>query len=134
MTQFVVFYTLVSKFVLPFLVTSKPSTHFISGHLITGIAIRNIPLFAHFFQIDSTWSRFITQFAFILILIRCGLNLDSQVLRKSLGVFSALGFLSTTIEALAIVLIALVFQMNIGLAVVFGWVLQGFWGSFNVLS
>jgi NhaP-type Na+/H+ or K+/H+ antiporter len=90
------------------------------GHLITGILIRNISPLTSFFQIDPSWSRVITQFAFILILIRCGLNLDANVLRRSLAILTSLGLVSTTIEGVAILVVAyFLLDIPMGLAIVF---------------
>jgi NhaP-type Na+/H+ or K+/H+ antiporter len=82
--------------------------------------IRNIPLLAHFHQIDQTWARAIFQLSFVLIMIRCGINLDTPRLRKSWGVILSLGLISTSVEAGLIIAVAFLFHMPIGLAILFG--------------
>ncbi|KAI6215978.1 hypothetical protein M3Y94_00448800 [Aphelenchoides besseyi] len=94
------------------------------GMLIAGMLIRNVLAFAEFWRIDMEWDHVLRQSAFILILIRCGLNIDPEVLRKSLGIFTSLGLISTTFEALAIVLAAhFLFYIPVPIAILFGYVL-----------
>ncbi|KAI6233846.1 hypothetical protein M3Y99_00877000 [Aphelenchoides fujianensis] len=94
------------------------------GMLLAGFMIRNVVVFAEFWRIDAGWDHVLRQSAFILILIRCGLNIDPEALRKSLGIFCSLGLISTTIEAAAIVLAAhFLFYIPVPLAILFGFVL-----------
>jgi Kef-type K+ transport system membrane component KefB len=76
------------------------------GMLLAGILIRNVDVFAEFWQINSNWDQILRRFAFILILIRCGVNLESKALRQSLSTFISLGLLPTTVEAIAIILVS----------------------------
>ncbi|KAI6177842.1 hypothetical protein M3Y97_00951400 [Aphelenchoides bicaudatus] len=95
------------------------------GMLLAGIMIRNIDVFAAFWQIDSNWDQVLRQFAFILILIRCGVNLEPEPLRRSLGIFTSLGFLSTTVEATAICLTAhFLFQIPVVISILFAYILS----------
>src|SRR5688572_23249057 len=63
---------------------SKMSHLSILGQLVVGIGVRNIEFFENFIRIDQQWEVFLRQAAFILILIRCGVGLNADVLRRSL--------------------------------------------------
>lgn len=92
--------------------------------LLSGILIRNIDAFAEFWQIDSAWDHSLRQIAFILILIRCGVNVKSNALRQSVGIFTSLGFLSTTAEVISIVLTAhFLFEIPLIPSIMFGYIL-----------
>uniref|UniRef100_A0A1I7S9J9 Na_H_Exchanger domain-containing protein n=1 Tax=Bursaphelenchus xylophilus TaxID=6326 RepID=A0A1I7S9J9_BURXY len=94
------------------------------GMLLAGIMVRNVDIFAQFFNIDAYWDDTLRNLAFLLILIRCGINLEPDALKRSLGVFTSLGFLSTTVEALAVVLVShFMFDVSVALAILFAFVL-----------
>jgi NhaP-type Na+/H+ or K+/H+ antiporter len=95
------------------------------GMLLAGILIRNVDAFAEFWQINSDWDQVLRQFAFILILIRCGVNLEPEALRQSLTTFISLGLLSTTAEAAAIILAAYyLFEIPLATSLLFGYILS----------
>ncbi|CAD5216667.1 unnamed protein product [Bursaphelenchus okinawaensis] len=94
------------------------------GMLLGGILIRNTDVFAQFWNIDAYWDSILRSAAFLLILIRCGINLEPDALKRSLGVFSSLGFISTTVEALAVVLAShFIFEIGVPLSILFAFVL-----------
>ncbi|CAD5222794.1 unnamed protein product [Bursaphelenchus xylophilus] len=94
------------------------------GMLLAGMLVKNVEFFSPIQNIDADWDSILRSLAFLLILIRCGLNLDPDVLKKSLAIFSSLGFISTTIEAIAVVLASYyLFGISLPLAILFSFVL-----------
>ncbi|KAI6226751.1 hypothetical protein M3Y95_00653900 [Aphelenchoides besseyi] len=94
------------------------------GMLMAGILVRNVSFLSTVFCIDSDWSRIITKLAVILILMRCGINLQPEVLRNSWASFLSLGFVSTTVEAAAIFVVSfLILETSIPMAIAFAYVL-----------
>ncbi|KAI1700260.1 sodium/hydrogen exchanger family domain-containing protein [Ditylenchus destructor] len=94
------------------------------GMLIAGILFGNIPFLQGILIIHKDWNKFLRQSAFILILMRCGIGLDPDALRNSLAICGTLGVLSTTFEALAIVLTSyFIYEVPVSLAIVFSYVL-----------
>jgi NhaP-type Na+/H+ or K+/H+ antiporter len=85
--------------------------------------MKNVYLETNFYQSNKHNALFqvLRQFAFILILIRCGVNVEPEALRQSLGIFTSLGLLSTTAEAAAICLAAhFLFHIPVVVAILFG--------------
>ncbi|KAH7732236.1 Protein F41E7.1 [Aphelenchoides avenae] len=94
------------------------------GMLLVGIAFGNIGFLRETLVINSSWNVFVRQVAFILIVIRCGLGVDPEALRQSLFVCANLGIVSTTIEALAIVLAShFIYAIPVSIAIVFAYIL-----------
>lgn len=55
--------------------------------LIVGIVFANFPFLSRILSIHQSWSNVIRQIALILCLIRCGIGIDSQVLKRSWVIF-----------------------------------------------
>uniref|UniRef100_A0A914C478 Cation/H+ exchanger domain-containing protein n=1 Tax=Acrobeloides nanus TaxID=290746 RepID=A0A914C478_9BILA len=94
------------------------------GMLLAGIAFRHVPFLSTWMTIDPSWDVVIRRIAFIIILIRCGISVDPNMLRSSLFISGNLGVGSGTFEVLAIVLAShFIYGFPVALAIVFGYVL-----------
>ncbi|KAI1696557.1 sodium/hydrogen exchanger family domain-containing protein [Ditylenchus destructor] len=70
------------------------------GMLLAGIMLRNIELRS--FQFVPESGTFLRKFAFVIILLRAGLGLDPEALKRLKGVCVRLSLLSCSFEALAV--------------------------------
>lgn len=94
------------------------------GMLLVGVLFANIPSLKQMLMVDSNWDRLARSMAFVLIMLRCGIGLNPEVLRKSLLFCTSLGVCSTVIEIVAIMFTAhFLYGMPIPVAVLFSFVL-----------
>uniref|UniRef100_F1L2F0 Sodium/hydrogen exchanger-like domain-containing protein 1 n=1 Tax=Ascaris suum TaxID=6253 RepID=F1L2F0_ASCSU len=94
------------------------------GVLLTGIAYKNIPLFDGLLFIDERWNRFFRKAALTVILIRAGIGLDPEKLRRTKGAVFRLGIISTLCEAGAIILASyFLFGISGRMSILFGIIL-----------
>ncbi|VDM25020.1 unnamed protein product [Toxocara canis] len=94
------------------------------GVLLCGVALRNIPYTARLLFIDAELNNFLRKTALTIILIRGGIGLDFNALKKRKGIIVRFGVLSSVIEAAVIALVAhLIFQMDVIMCFIFGMTL-----------
>ncbi|KHN72858.1 Sodium/hydrogen exchanger 9B1 [Toxocara canis] len=94
------------------------------GVLLTGIAYKNIPLFDGLLFIDERWNRFFRKAALTVILIRAGIGLDPEKLKRTKSAVFRLGIISTLCEAGAIVLTShFIFGISLRMSILFGIIL-----------
>ncbi|VDP11438.1 unnamed protein product [Onchocerca flexuosa] len=97
----------------------------ILGVLLTGIAFKNIPFLNNSLYIDRIWSALFRKAALTVILMRAGMGLDPEALRKTKVTVFRLGVISTLCESGAIVLAAyFIFGVNIEMSILFGTILS----------
>uniref|UniRef100_A0A2K6W2M4 Na_H_Exchanger domain-containing protein n=1 Tax=Onchocerca volvulus TaxID=6282 RepID=A0A2K6W2M4_ONCVO len=97
----------------------------IIGVLLTGIAFKNIPFLNNSLYIDRIWSALFRKAALTVILMRAGMGLDPEALRKTKVTVFRLGVISTLCEGGAIVLAAyFIFGVNIEMSILFGTILS----------
>ncbi|OZC10266.1 transporter, CPA2 family [Onchocerca flexuosa] len=97
----------------------------IIGVLLTGIAFKNIPFLNNSLYIDRIWSALFRKAALTVILMRAGMGLDPEALRKTKVTVFRLGVISTLCESSAIVLAAyFIFGVNIEMSILFGTILS----------
>lgn len=106
------------------------------GMLIAGIAIRNVPLISGL-VVPMKWSSVLRKAAFVVILLRGGLSLDGEALKKmkaldlhclrwlsdsSQGACIRLALCPCTVEAVVVALAAkLIFGISILFGLLLGW-------------
>uniref|UniRef100_A0A0N5A726 Na_H_Exchanger domain-containing protein n=1 Tax=Parastrongyloides trichosuri TaxID=131310 RepID=A0A0N5A726_PARTI len=92
------------------------------GCLIVGILFRNMESLKDFLSIDIFWAETIRYAAFVIILIRCGIGLDSISLRSHWLLCGTIGIFSVCIEVIAIVLAAyFIFHIPFALSILLGF-------------
>ncbi|KAF8373794.1 hypothetical protein PRIPAC_80223 [Pristionchus pacificus] len=89
------------------------------GMLIAGIALRNVPLISGL-VVPMKWSSVLRKAAFVVILLRGGLSLDGEALKKMKGACIRLALCPCTVEA---VVIALAAKLIFGISILFGLLL-----------
>ena len=90
------------------------------GMLISGFCLKNIPGINLVFLLDPTWSSKLRTIALVVILLRAGLGLDPQSLRRLSFTVIRLAFLPCLVETLVIVLVT---HYLLDLPVVWGFIL-----------
>uniref|UniRef100_A0A0K0FX46 GH07323p (inferred by orthology to a D. melanogaster protein) n=1 Tax=Strongyloides venezuelensis TaxID=75913 RepID=A0A0K0FX46_STRVS len=94
------------------------------GCLIIGILFRNLEALHDFLSIDAFWADSIRYIAFITILIRCGIGLDSISLRSHWMLCGSIGIISVIFETIAIVCTSyFIFHIPFGLSILLGCVI-----------
>ncbi|CAJ0958360.1 unnamed protein product, partial [Mesorhabditis belari] len=94
------------------------------GSLLVGIGLRNIPVINEWLYIDSEWDTVLRKLAFALIMIRCSIGINLQVVRAAPRILISLGVIGPLIESLAVFLAAhFLFNFPRGISVVFGFLL-----------
>ncbi|WKY15501.1 hypothetical protein Q1695_000744 [Nippostrongylus brasiliensis] len=94
------------------------------GMLVVGIALRNMPIINDYMFVVKEWSVILRRVAFVVILLRGGLSLDAEAIRRLKGACIRLSFIPCTVEALIVALSAkLVFGMDILFGILLGSVL-----------
>ncbi|VDL74631.1 unnamed protein product [Nippostrongylus brasiliensis] len=92
--------------------------------LVVGIALRNMPIINDYMFVVKEWSVVLRRVAFVVILLRGGLSLDAEAIRRLKGACIRLSFIPCTVEALIVALSAkLVFGMDILFGILLGSVL-----------
>ncbi|XP_077999046.1 sodium/hydrogen exchanger 9B2-like isoform X2 [Glandiceps talaboti] len=76
------------------------------GMLIVGVLLRNVPYINVAADIEADWSMTLRNIAFTVILIRAGLGLDAQALRKLKIVCLRLAFTPCTVECITAAIVA----------------------------
>ncbi|CEF59258.1 GH07323p [Strongyloides ratti] len=92
------------------------------GCLIVGILFRNLEIFKEFLSIDIFWADSIRYISFIIILIRCGIGLDSISLRSHWLLCGSIGIISVIFETITIVCVSyFIFHIPFGLSILLGF-------------
>lgn len=105
---FSLFILLVFASLAGFIVTIIPFVTFppLLGMLITGFLLRNIPGISVAKHIDRQWSATLRNVALVIILLRSGLGLDIQALKRLKCTVLRLAFFPCLVEAITIGIIA----------------------------
>ncbi|VDM77333.1 unnamed protein product [Strongylus vulgaris] len=104
--------------------TSEILVIFFTGMLLTGIVLRNFGGAFVSVAVISDWSVVLRRIAFIVILLRGGLSLDANAVRRLKGACLRLSVIPCTAEMLAVSLISkLIFGMDIIFGIALGAVL-----------
>ena len=90
------------------------------GMLIAGFCLKNLPGINEVFLLDATWSSKLRTLALVVILLRAGLGLDPQSLRRLSLTVIRLAFLPCLVETLVIVLVT---RYLLDLPIVWGFIL-----------
>uniref|UniRef100_A0AC35U6P0 Na_H_Exchanger domain-containing protein n=1 Tax=Rhabditophanes sp. KR3021 TaxID=114890 RepID=A0AC35U6P0_9BILA len=94
------------------------------GCLGIGILFRNIDFLNGLLQIDAYWAETIRYLAFILILVRCGIGLDSIALRTHWLLCGTIGIFTTLIEVAAVTCASyFIFHIPFALSIILGFTL-----------
>ncbi|VDK67726.1 unnamed protein product, partial [Anisakis simplex] len=96
----------------------------ILGILLTGLAFRNITFLHERIFVDATLNNFFRKLAFIVILIRGGIGLEANALRRMRNVILRIGVLAPLVEAAGIACACcFLFDMGVKMALTFGIIL-----------
>ncbi|GMT33360.1 hypothetical protein PFISCL1PPCAC_24657 [Pristionchus fissidentatus] len=90
------------------------------GMLLAGISLSNLPLSSSPLSVPMEWSSVLRKAAFVVILLRGGLSLDGEALKKMKGACLRLAFFPCTVEALVVALTA---KLLFGVSILFGLML-----------
>ncbi|GMT03432.1 hypothetical protein PENTCL1PPCAC_25606, partial [Pristionchus entomophagus] len=89
------------------------------GMLLAGITLRNLPLITGL-GVPMQWSSVLRKAAFVVILLRGGLSLDGEALKKMKGACIRLALCPCTVEA---VVVAIAVKLIFGMPILFGLLL-----------
>ncbi|GMR38553.1 hypothetical protein PMAYCL1PPCAC_08748, partial [Pristionchus mayeri] len=89
------------------------------GMLLAGIALRNLP-FTSGLIVPMKWSSMLRKAAFVVILLRGGLSLDGEALKKMMGACIRLALCPCIVEAIVIAVAA---HIIFGISILFGLLL-----------
>ncbi|GMT33359.1 hypothetical protein PFISCL1PPCAC_24656, partial [Pristionchus fissidentatus] len=97
----------------------------ISGMLLAGIALRNLPLsILSDLTVPREWATVLRRASFVVILLRGALSLDGESLKKTKGACLRLALLPCTVEAIVVALVSiLIFDVSILFGLLLGFLL-----------
>ncbi|XGW04605.1 hypothetical protein V3C99_015638, partial [Haemonchus contortus] len=94
------------------------------GMLVVGIALRNSPAISEHLFVVKEWSVVLRRIAFVVILLRGGLSLDVDAIRRLKGACVRLALVPCSVETVVVAVAAkLIFDMDIIFGVLLGAVL-----------
>uniref|UniRef100_A0A7I4YWH9 Na_H_Exchanger domain-containing protein n=1 Tax=Haemonchus contortus TaxID=6289 RepID=A0A7I4YWH9_HAECO len=94
------------------------------GMLVVGITLRNLPAISDHLLVVKEWSVVLRRIAFVVILLRGGLSLDANAIRKLKGACVRLALVPCSVETVVVAVAAkLIFGMDIIFGVLLGAVL-----------
>uniref|UniRef100_A0A914EMY8 Cation/H+ exchanger domain-containing protein n=1 Tax=Acrobeloides nanus TaxID=290746 RepID=A0A914EMY8_9BILA len=94
------------------------------GMLLIGLLIRNLDFLYVYFKIIPEVGTFLRKFAFLIILLRAGLGLDPDALKRLKGACIRLAFIPCSFEALAVAIAAYFFlDLQITFGLLLGFIL-----------